>query len=100
MRKHEKVTTTFSKKYFSYLVVLEFIVIIYIGVMVFFTGEITPLYWVISALAAEISVYSASYLSKSRYENRSKYAQLYVKEIAEKYGIDVAIRIAEVVLKE
>lgn len=90
----------FSKRYFEYLVVLEFFVIVFIGVMVILSGDVTPLYWVISTLAAEISVYSAFYLWKSKNENRSKYAQLYVNDIADKYGIDIAIRIAEVVLKE
>lgn len=92
--------TPFSKRYFAYLVILEFLVIIYIGIMVVLSGDVTPLYWVISTLAAEISVYSAFYLWKSKNENRAKYAQLYVNEIADKYGMDIAIRIAEVVLKD
>lgn len=90
----------FSKRYFIYLITLEFLVIIFICIMVVLSGDTTPLYWVISTLAAEVSVYSAFYLWKSKNENRSKYAQLYVNQIADKYGIDIAIRIAEVVLKE
>lgn len=90
----------FSKRYFSYLVILEFLVILFICIMVVLSGDTTPLYWVISTLAAEVSVYSAFYLWKSKNENRSKYAQLYVNEIADRYGIDIAIRIAEVVLRE
>lgn len=91
---------SFSKRYFAYLVALEFFIIIAILIIAFITFDPTPLQWVITALAAEISVYSTFYLNKSRYENRHKYAQLYVKEIAEKYGVDMAIRIAEVVLRE
>lgn len=91
---------SFSKKYFAYLIALEFFVIVLTGVMVAITCDPSPLQWVIAALSAEISVYSAAYLWKSKVENRHKYAQLYVKEIAEKYGVDVAIRIAEVVLRE
>ena len=40
------------------------------------------------------------YLWKSKNENRAKYAQKFVMMFAEKYGIDAAIRIAEVVLKD
>ncbi len=91
---------SFSKKYFAYLIALEFFVIVLTGVMVAITFDPSPLQWVIVALSAEISVYSSFYLTKSRYENRHKYAQIYVKEIAEKYGIDMAARIAEVVLRD
>ena len=91
---------SFSKRYFAYLIALEFLVIIGIGIMVAITCDPSLLQWVITALAAEISIYSGGYLWKSKVENRHKYAQLYVKEIADKYGVDVAIRIAEVVLRE
>jgi len=37
---------------------------------------------------------------KSKNENRAKYAQKFVLDFADKYGIDAAIRIAEVVLKD
>lgn len=40
------------------------------------------------------------YLWKSKNENRYKYAQKFVRLVADKYGIDAAVRIAEVVLKD
>lgn len=40
------------------------------------------------------------YYWKSKNENRSKYAQRFVRLFAKEYGIDAAIRIAEVVLKD
>ena len=40
------------------------------------------------------------YMWKSKNENRAKYAQKFVLDFADKYGIDAAIRIAEVVLKD
>lgn len=46
------------------------------------------------------SVSTGGYLWKAKNENRSKYAMKYVNKFAEKYGIDAAIRIAEVVLKD
>ena len=42
----------------------------------------------------------ACYLWKAKNENRAKYAQKFVKQFANTYGIDAAIRIAEVVLKD
>lgn len=40
------------------------------------------------------------YLWKSKNNNRAKYAQKFVADFADKYGVDAAIRIAEVVLKD
>lgn len=40
------------------------------------------------------------YLWKSKNENRAKYAQKFIRLVADKYGVDAAIRIAEVVLKD
>lgn len=40
------------------------------------------------------------YLWKAKNENRAKYAQKFVKLFAKEHGIDAAIRIAEVVLKD
>lgn len=40
------------------------------------------------------------YLWKSKNENRAKYAQKFVKLFAKEYGVDAAIRLAEVVLKD
>lgn len=90
---------SFTKKYFLCLVAIEFFVILYLCVMVFLTMDTTPLSWAISAIGAELSIYSGFYCWKARSENRAKYAQLYVAEIADKYGIEMAIKIAELVLK-
>ena len=40
------------------------------------------------------------YLWKSKNENRAKYAQEFIRLIADKHGIDAAIQIAQVVLKD
>lgn len=47
-------------------------------------------------LAAVIGFYSW----KAKNENRSKHAMELVKELADKYGIEAVVKIAEVVLKE
>ena len=40
------------------------------------------------------------YYWKSKNENRSKYAQKFVKQMADKYGIEAVCRICELVLKD
>lgn len=40
------------------------------------------------------------YLWKSKNENRAKYAQRFLKQFADRYGADVALRAAEIVLKD
>lgn len=40
------------------------------------------------------------YYWKSKNENRAKYAQQFVNLFAEKYGVDAAIKVAEVVLRD
>ena len=40
------------------------------------------------------------YLWKSKNENRAKYAQKFVRLFAKQYGVDAAIRLAEIVLKD
>lgn len=52
------------------------------------------------AMIAELTTCSGFYVWKAKNENRAKYAQAFVLDFADKYGIDAAIRIAEVVLKD
>lgn len=40
------------------------------------------------------------YLWKAKNENRAKYAQKFVRLFAKEHGVDAAIRLAEVVLKD
>lgn len=49
---------------------------------------------------AQLAVVVSFYLWKSKNENRSKHAMQLVKDLADKYGIDAATRVAEIVLKE
>lgn len=55
---------------------------------------ILPLSW------AETAAATGFYYWKAKTENRAKYAQRFVLDFADKYGVDAAIRIAEVVLKD
>jgi hypothetical protein len=90
----------FSKKllYFSWIVTL-----VLTGISVWFSLKnfpidaltiITPLAW------AETGTATAYYYWKAKNENRAKYTQKFLNEMAEKWGTDTAVRIAEIVLKD
>lgn len=55
---------------------------------------VTPLAWTAFDVAAGF------YYWKSKNENRAKYTQKFVKQLAKEYGIDAALRAAEIVLKD
>lgn len=55
---------------------------------------ITPLSW------AAADVVTGFYLWKAKNENRAKYAQKFLREIAKEWDSETAIRIAEIVLKD
>ena len=90
----------FSKR-MLYIYVLISVILITISVVGCFIGkDVTP----IAALAGTSLIVDGTwggfYLWKSKNENRAKYAQQFVMKFADKYGIDAAIRLAEVVLKD
>lgn len=49
---------------------------------------------------AEVTAVQAFYLWKAKSENRHKYAMMYVDKFAHEHGVDKAMRIAEIVLKD
>lgn len=53
-----------------------------------------PLSW------GEVAVATGFYFWKSKNENRYKYTHKFVMELADKYGIDAALRAAEITLKD
>ncbi len=90
----------FSKKM---LVLHIFISVILCGITV--TG--TLLGWDVNAVAVLAGTslvtdgtWGGFYLWKSKNENRAKYAQRFLKQFASQYGADVALRAAEIVLKD
>ena len=90
----------FSKKLLIYsciaTVILTAMMIVFSLMQLPLDGMIVvvPLSW------AETGVSTGYYYWKSKNENRAKYAQTFLKHFAEKWGPDVAIRMAEVVLKD
>ena len=55
---------------------------------------ITPLAW------AESTTQTGFYHWKAKNENRAKYAQRFLREIAKEWGAETALRMAEIVLKD
>lgn len=55
---------------------------------------VTPLSW------TETGVSTGYYYWKSKNENRAKYGQAFLKDFSEKWGPEVALRMAEIVLKD
>ena len=49
---------------------------------------------------AQLAVVVGAYFWKAKNENRSKHAQRLVKELAEEYGIENVINLAQVILKD
>lgn len=55
---------------------------------------ITPLSWAAS------DVVTGFYLWKAKNENRAKYAQRFLRNMAKEWGPETAVRMAEIVLKD
>ncbi len=55
---------------------------------------VTPLSW------AETGASTVYYYWKARNENRAKYAQRFLRDFADDHGAEIALRVAEIVLKE
>ena len=91
---------SFTKRYFTLLIVLEVIIFGITCGLAILSADPQPMYWIITAISAEIGIFSAMYAWKSKCENRAKYAQKFVKEFADQYGLDAALHISEIVLRE
>lgn len=79
---------------FSYLVLAVF-VIIFLTVEDKASAATALCAWIVECGAA-----TGFYYWKAKNENRSKYALEFVRELADKYGLDATARIIEAVLKD
>lgn len=79
---------------FSYLMLGVFI-IIFLAV-----EDKTAAATVLCGWIVECGGATAFYFWKAKNENRSKYALKFVRELADKYGLDATVRIIESVLKD
>lgn len=90
----------FSKKMLILFSVLSIILVIVCIVGTIVGWDITALAILAGTSLVADGTWGGFYLWKSKNENRAKYAQKFLNLFAEKYGVDAAIRIAEVVLKD
>lgn len=65
-----------------------------LGLAVDVVVVLVPLAWV------DFGVCIGYYCWKAKNENRAKYAQRFISKFAEAYGVDAALRAAEIVLKD
>lgn len=95
-----KITATTTKL----IIFIDFAIAIILTAVVAvgsFTGfDMTPVTVVAGLWDAQLGVVISAYLWKAKNENRSKYAMKLVKDLAETYGIENVISLAEVILKE
>lgn len=90
----------FSKKM---LVLHIFISVILCGITVAGTiqgGDVNAVAVLAGTSLVTDGTWGGFYLWKSKNENRAKYAQRFLKQFASQYGADVALRAAEIVLKD
>lgn len=86
----------FSKK----ILILSYTILIVLLGLFFVVEDKSSWVVVICAWITECGAVMAFYLWKSKNENRAKYAQRFLVKFADKYGADVALRLAEIVLKD
>lgn len=90
----------FSKKMlmFSWLVT---IILTILAIIFSLAGTPTDMMYVIAPLAwAETATATGYYFWKAKNENRAKYAQQFLERFSEKWGPEIALRVAEIVLKD
>ena len=86
----------FSKK----ILILSYTILIVLLGLFFVVEDKSSWVVVICAWITKCGAVTAFYLWKSKNENRAKYAQRFLVKFADKYGTDVALRLAEIVLKD
>ena len=90
----------FSKKllYFSWSVTIVLTILTVVFSVKYLPLDafivITPLSW------AETGTATAFYYWKAKNENRAKHGIVFLREFAEKWGSETAVRMAEIVLKD
>ena len=62
--------------------------------------DVTAVGTLAGVFVASDGVWGGFYLWKAKNENRAKYAQKFIKLFAKEYGVDAAIQVAEIVLKD
>lgn len=91
---------SFTKVIMAAMMLCNVAVIIFACVMVWRTGDTSPLGWLLMGEGGALATWLAAYAWKERAANKSQYAMAFVNEFAEQYGTDTALRVAEIVLQD
>lgn len=76
------------------------LIIATVGINIATKHDVTALAALASTSFVVDGTWGGFYLWKSKNENRAKYAQKFVRLFAKEYGVENAIRLAEIVLKD
>lgn len=90
----------FSKKMLIFYVLLSVCLCIITIVGALKGVDVTAIGILAGASFVTDGVWGGFYYWKAKNENRAKHAQKFVKTLAKEYGIESAIRISEIVLKD
>jgi hypothetical protein len=90
----------FSKKMLVLHVTISVLLCITTIVGTLWGKDVTAIAVLAGTSLATDGAWGGFYYWKSKNENRAKYAQKFIKQFAEKYGADTALRAAEIVLKD
>jgi hypothetical protein len=92
--------TEFTKKIMIAAIVINICVTVFACVMMWRTEDLSPLGYMLTADGGALSVAFGAYAWKEKAANRNKYAMLYVDKIAVEHGMDTALQMAEIVLRD
>lgn len=90
----------FSKKMLVLHIVISVTLCAVTVVGIFLGVDVTAIAVLAGTSFVTDGAWGGFYLWKSKNENRAKYAQRFLKQFADRYGADVALRAAEIVLKD
>lgn len=90
----------FTKIIMAVMLLCNLALIVFTCIMVWRTEDTTPLGYLALGEGGAVGIWLNAYARKETRANSSKYAMLFVEKIAEKYTMDDAIRLAEIVLQE
>ena len=91
---------SFSKIIMGVLLALNIALVLFVCRMMWTTGDLSPVPYLMLGEGSGLSVWLAGYAWKEKAANKSKYAMQYVDRIAAEHGFDSAMRMAEIVLQE
>ena len=90
----------FTKLIMAVMLLCNAALIVFTCVMVQRTGDLSPLGYLALGEGGPLGMWLVSYAWKEKTANKNKYAMLYLDKIAEKYGMETALQMAEIVLRD